>query len=243
MDRRGDSGTGPVGNAYDRLAGTYDATYSDEVSASEDRRVLRLLTPEVRRARRVLDLGCGTGWVLDQMTSLLIPEQGGREYLGMDLSPGMLKELVAKHPGARTAWFDVNDWAPEVSSADLVTSTYASPSYVDDVALFAHQLHVTLSPGGRVFLMPHAMGNSARAPYLQVQDAYIGDRPWSERATHAAFEAAGFEEVRVLGMRHPTMGPGEHRSRRWHDLWLRAEGRAFRPDAMSFLIVTATARR
>lgn len=234
--------TDPVAEAYDRLAETYDDTYSDEVSAAEDRRALRALRPEIERAKRVVDVGCGTGWTLDHLSTLLHPSKD-RDWTGFDISPGMLKRLVEKHPWAdsRVQVDDINTWNPEPGAADLVLSGYASPSYAKDQADFLRRCRVALREGGRVFLMPHAPGDRQRTPYLSIDEAYIGDTPWTERKTHDLLEKAGFCDIRITGMRHPTMGPGQHRGRLSHDAWLSFEQRLFRPDAMVFLVITATA--
>lgn len=237
--------------AYDGLAATYDDHYDDEVCAAEDRRVERALRPMVRAAASVLDVGCGTGWVLDHCADLFA---GHRIYHGFDVSGGMLQKLEEKHRfrrGGLKVWqADVNaSWGPPspitrgarspIGTFDLITSTFASPSYVTDVDSFLLRCAKHLNPGGRVFLMPHARGAERREAYMEDPDAYIGDVPWGERRTTDALQAAGFVDVQITGLRHPEMGPGLHRSRRWHDTWMHVEQRLFRPDAMSFLVVTA----
>lgn len=200
-----------------------------------------MLRPEVERAKSILDVGCGSGWTLDHLSTVLHPTLG-RDWRGFDLSEGMLKRLAEKHPWAASrAWVeDVNRWHPD-REHDLVLSTYASPSYADDQLEFLCRCRASLKRGGRLFLMPHAPGDRSRTPYLEVNEAYIGDRPWTERKTHAALSRAGFTDISIVGMRHPTIGPSENRGRISHDLWLRVERHLFRPDAMVFLLITATA--
>jgi SAM-dependent methyltransferase len=240
----------PVRSAYDELASTYDSAYADEVCAAEDRAVERLLRPMVRAAGSVLDVGCGTGWVLDHCKDLLVGTH--RNYRGFDLSPGMLEQLSAKHQFSKprpAVWVgDLNArWVNDFGNVslgldnahDLVVSTFASPSYATDVPHFLSECRRVLKPGGRIFLMPHARGAERRDPYMHVADAYIGDVPWAERRTLDLLTSMKFVDVEVTGLRHPEMGPGLHRGRLWHDSWMRVEQRLFRPDAMSFLCVKA----
>lgn len=237
--------TDPVANAFDRLAAGYDTTYSDEVSFAEDRRVVSLLRPEIKHARDVLDAACGTGWVLDQFPDLFGP-RSSRRYYGFDISEGMLKRLVEKHPQQKHIWHgDIND--PNVFGKpddryDLIVSTFCSPSYVEDPGEWLRRAAQHLHPGGRVFLMPHARGNDQRLPYLEIDDAYINDKPWGERSTFLAMQAAGFQDIEISGLRHPGVGPNEKRGRLAHDLWLKVEPHLFRPDALCFLIVTGTVK-
>lgn len=237
-----------VAAAYDVLADGYDTTYNDEVSRSEDRRLLRWLLPELTRSHHVLDIGCGTGWVLDHAVQAgLLGPHSPRTYAGLDLSLGMVKRLHEKHPWA-DAWgeFDMNgQWdLMATRQPDLITSTWASPSYADLPLSFLRRCHQLLQPGGRIVLVPHARGNLMRAPYLTAQpDAYIGDRPWAEHQVHRDALEVGLVDVQVHGLRHPLFGPGEHRGPLAHDLWMRVEPRLFRADSMCFLVVTATKPR
>ena len=129
----GEARSQAVRAAYDALSTGYDTTYADEVSRAEDRRLLRVLRPEVARATRVLDVGCGTGWVYDHCKR----ELRDTSYYGFDLSEGMLKVFREKHPDLQhdRLWqADVNGhWTAGTAAAgkrfDLITSTYASPSY------------------------------------------------------------------------------------------------------------------
>lgn len=229
-----------VASFFDGYAAKYDTTYLDRVCQAEDRHLMRTLAPMVRRARRVMDLGCGTGWMLDQFGPRLRPPYA--EWEGQDISRGMLQRLVTKHPWAanRVHVGDMNEWkAKRSESYDLITSIYESPSFVQDVEQFSHRVMDALTPGGQFLFVPHGLGDEGRVPYYG-EDGHAGSKPWTERATIDAFTGAGAKDVRVVGMRHPQMGPAETSNRIVHDLWLRLETKLFRPDAMVFLIVTGT---
>lgn len=110
--------------SYDALAGSYDSHFDRPVDHWEDERLAKILRPIVND-KRVLDLGCGTGWLLDHC------EPG--YYVGVDSSVLMLDELVRKHPvgvGAVKAEVGAPHWDLQlpIGSAgrfDAVTATWA----------------------------------------------------------------------------------------------------------------------
>lgn len=116
---------------YDLIATQYDDWYRDAASQSENEWVRRLIQDQFGAyAPKTLDVGCGTGLLLDlQVTAPGL-------YTGIDPSRGMLNQLVLKHP-------KVNDLRPGTAESclpdllrfgrtyELVTSLFASPSYMD----------------------------------------------------------------------------------------------------------------
>jgi SAM-dependent methyltransferase len=80
-----------VESFYDGLATTWDAQHG--MTAQEKTQTTALIRDVFRdRLGRTLDVGCGTGWPLDE--GLVDPVR----YVGIDPSTGMLNALVAKHP-------------------------------------------------------------------------------------------------------------------------------------------------
>ena len=73
-------------HVYDKIAQDYDAKFSDPAYDEENRRMFGYL-PD---AKRVLDIGCGTGTLLDYLE----PEH----YVGIDPSLAMLQIAAEKHP-------------------------------------------------------------------------------------------------------------------------------------------------
>jgi trans-aconitate methyltransferase len=95
--------TTDVRETYDRLAERYDQAYASRPeTAAEDEIVATWLKSSVPVSASLLDLGCGTGWFLDQ-----IGWPRGM-YRGIDLSPAMVEQARCKHPGYT---FEVGDAA------------------------------------------------------------------------------------------------------------------------------------
>lgn len=85
--------------AYDLIADDYDRIYQSPIELSENEALRRMLDPLVWAGGRqrltsdpILDAGCGTGLLLEQFP---IPPD---EYIGVDVSPKMLKHARAKFP-------------------------------------------------------------------------------------------------------------------------------------------------
>src|SRR6185312_13681911 len=63
----------------------------------------------LRKARRVVDLGCGPG----NSTELLVERFPDAEVIGLDSSPDMLKKARARLPGRDFVEADIATWTPE----------------------------------------------------------------------------------------------------------------------------------
>lgn len=128
---------------YDELAGVYDGLFQDVDSLKENIEVIAKLghTP----CESVLDVGCGTGLLLDYVD---MPVEC---YTGIDPSGPMLDVLKRKHPAyaGRVHQVRFEDYTgPQV---DLVVSLFGVASYIDP--LHVRRLVDYVRPGGRWFVM------------------------------------------------------------------------------------------
>lgn len=107
--------------------------------------LLKLVQKEAPDARRILDVGCGTGIVADHFL------QAGYEVTGIDRSPAMLARARARlgdAPELREA--DAADFAVD-EQFHVAVSTYDIPNHLDDLDRVADYLgcvYRALSPGG-----------------------------------------------------------------------------------------------
>jgi trans-aconitate 2-methyltransferase len=98
-----------------------------------------------RPARRVVDLGCGTG----VLTAALHRELGAEETLGVDSSKAMLERArTLEVEGLTFARGDISEWRP-AAPFDVVFSNAALQWVGDHPALFG-RLKTMLVPGGEI---------------------------------------------------------------------------------------------
>jgi SAM-dependent methyltransferase len=143
------------------------------------RDVTRHFPPEAR----LLDVGCGTGWLADHF----------RDYTGLDGSPDAVAAATARDRNVRL--HDVAEPLPvEDASFDGVVMKDLLEHVPDPVAL-VREVHRVLRPGGRVF---------ASSPDAQrwVWDDYTHRRPFTRKSFRLLFadqgltvEHVGYESV------------------------------------------------
>jgi SAM-dependent methyltransferase len=105
---------------YDEVATYWDA---EHLTTPEESDRIRSLLAEVRGPfpPHVLDIGCGTGRVLD------LELASARRYAALDRSQAMLNVLVRKHPGVAAVY--------PVDVADALASRMFTPGQFDWVVL------------------------------------------------------------------------------------------------------------
>jgi predicted TPR repeat methyltransferase len=173
---------------YDETAAVYDDLFTRPVDRWEDERLAGLLRPVVD-GRTALDLGCGTGWLLDHCSPA--------EYTGVDCSGPMLAELGRKHPDARTVKAEVGGegWAVQLhpGAYQVVTSTW-SLEYLGELDILLSVLRLLAAPGGLI--------------------ALHGSMPRGHRRAHFSVKAAPYEPIgphqlkraaRVAGLARPKI--------------------------------------
>ena len=74
--------------AFDQRAGSYESGRHGQLHKEISDRVVRLALSCGQAPRRVLDVGCGTGYVLRQL-AVLLPR--AIELLGVDPAPRMIE--------------------------------------------------------------------------------------------------------------------------------------------------------
>lgn len=127
-------------NDYDPIANEYDALFSDAESKAEERAVVEMLGDT---SGSVLDIGCGTGMLLDYAKPAL--------YTGIDPSKGMTDVLQRNHPGNHRQIVNARFEEFAGEKYDLIVSLFGTASYIQPEAL--PWITNMLNPGGRFFLM------------------------------------------------------------------------------------------
>ena len=138
---------------YNHIAGQYDIQHCDPTSERESRTWMARVA--IRRGENVLDVGCGTGLLVDYKWKYVDPYR----YVGIDPSEAMLGVFAAKHPDFtgslyRTTLEDFQG-LPQLKVEmhfDVVVAAFGPASYVPSDVL-VRRLTALLSPAGRALLM------------------------------------------------------------------------------------------
>lgn len=173
--------------SYEEAAAGYDGLFTRQVDRWEDEHLADLLRPVVD-GQDVLDLGCGTGWLLDHLAP--------SGYTGVDASAAMLAELVRKHPGAETvkAQIGTPGWheALPVGTWTTVTATW-SLEYLGDLAALLRLLFEVAGPRP-VFALHGSMPRGHRRSHFSVKAV-----PYVPIGPHQVREA-----TRLAGLPRPV---------------------------------------
>lgn len=184
-----------LANAYDRLATVYDQAYLDPRSRAENAVVRRAVEgarwaawlADMNEPCQTLDLGCGTGLLLD------LVKHEPEEYLGVDLSGEMLRVAQDRHPDF-DFWrgsMDSVPWADEDFA--VAVSLFALPHLQEpwDALWEARRL---LRDGGRLVVTFATHRRLSHVPFdlpmYPVEPEEVIDLVWS----------AAFKPLRVSGL-------------------------------------------
>jgi SAM-dependent methyltransferase len=108
---------------FTESADFYDAIYSWKDYAAEAARIAARLRRTHPAARTILDVACGTGEHVRQLSAL------GFEVDGLDLDPGLLRIASAKNPSARFVCADMSDFTLD-RRYDVVACLFSSIGYL-----------------------------------------------------------------------------------------------------------------
>lgn len=175
---------------YGALAADYDRRWATYVRASTS---LALDIVPLSRGMRVVDIGCGTGVLLER----LLDREPSAQCLGVDLTTEMLR-VAAQRLGRRATLIRASGTQLPIRdrALDLAVSTSAL-HYLRDPARLIREARRVLVPGGTLvvsdwcaeFLTMRALGLVLRA-MRRGHEAV-----WTTTACVAAFRAAGFADV------------------------------------------------
>jgi len=132
----------------------------------------------VGNGTRLLDLGCGTGLVL-QLASLR-----GATVSGIDVAPGMLGVAATRVPDADLRLADLQTLPFADGSFDAVTAINAFQFAVDPLAAIADAARI-LAPGGRLSIGMFAEPERAESTAIHIAMSKLS--PPTREADHAPY--------------------------------------------------------
>jgi SAM-dependent methyltransferase len=137
---------------------------------------------------RLLDVGCGTGWLADHFP----------DYTGVDSAREAVEEAQSR--GRNVSWADLAEPLPFEDDAFEGAVLKDVLEHVADAAATVREVRRVLRPGGRVF---------ASSPDAQrwAWDDYTHRRPFTRKAFRLLFADQGFT-VEQLGYESVVPGTG-----------------------------------
>jgi ubiquinone/menaquinone biosynthesis C-methylase UbiE len=136
--------------AFDERAESYESGRHGQLHKEISDRVVALAISRVPAPRRVLDVGCGTGYVLRQLAARL---PGASEFLGVDPAPKMTEVARSASSDERLTFTQgtAERLPADESAYDLVVSTTSFDHWTDQAAGI-RECARALAPGGTLLL-------------------------------------------------------------------------------------------
>lgn len=181
-----------VASSFSRAAASYDSVARLQRAVSEQ--LLNFLPAPVNRPDfRLLDLGCGTGFVTEQLARRQSPAQ----VVGLDLAEGMLQFARRERSGA-ASWLCADAEALPLAS-DSVDLVYSSLSiqWCEQLPQLFRELSRVLKPGGELLfstLGPRTLWE-LKAAWQQVDGFVHVNRFQPQVGVESALQKAGFGQL------------------------------------------------
>jgi cyclopropane fatty-acyl-phospholipid synthase-like methyltransferase len=187
---------------FDELAHLYEQRFMDVSDRAEGLDVLLDELP----GNRVLDVGCGPG----NVAAYAWAKRRDLDWLGVDLSPNMVRLASKNVPGARFQVMDAREIDALPSRFHAVVAAFCLP-YLNpqELRMFCERAAALLHPGGLLYLSAMAGQTTHRAPQVNSQGDELLTWYHAPADLLAAVRERGFE-VRRTWPPEPTLADLEH---------------------------------
>lgn len=174
---------------YDDMAEQYDEAYTSPLCERENQAVKELLEDCIDLERPLLDLGCGTGLLLDMIEPSI--------YLGCDPAHNMLDILLDKHP-TRTVTCARFEDLHNIEGMTVV-SLFGSPSYVPPAQFNFEELD-------DYFLMFYRQGyEPVSHKQYGINTPYFGHSLYGMNGRSLVFEMTDYVFVTSMEVNHESI--------------------------------------
>jgi arsenite methyltransferase len=184
---------------------------------------------------RVLDIGCGSGWLCRRL-SRLVPEG---QVVGIDIAP----EMVRRAGAARRKYANLNFMEGAADSIPCESSSFSkiisveSAYYWPDPAASLREMFRVLSEGGSAWILINYYAENPHAhqwgPIVNVPTRLLSTDEWM-----AFYRDAGFGDVQYRQIPDPTPVPDQYTGR-----WFRDAEQMRKFHQVGALLVHGTKRR
>lgn len=199
---------------FDRAASGYEALALLQQQSGERLAEAVMRQAAFQKTQRILDLGCGTGWLLRHLQQQWPAEQMP-SMIALDLSEGMLQAAGTESSPLRIC-ADASSLPFANASIDLLLSNFAL-HWCDDPAQVLAEMHRVSTTDGRAFcVIPVAgslgargeqAGHGASLRDLQDWQQAVAKSPWQlvssdveQWVEHHETPAAWLHTLRALGV-------------------------------------------
>ncbi len=138
----------PVVDFYDKEAPFYDEGYMKPLCIAEEK-VIMILIESMITDKKVLDVGCGTGLLLNYFKI--------DQYLGIDISPNMIRIAESKFPENQFVVANMDHIVKIIDSEsyDCIICLFGPISYSHNPVKLINEFYRILAPGGHLIFMPY----------------------------------------------------------------------------------------
>jgi SAM-dependent methyltransferase len=170
---------------------------------------------ELRPGERLLDVGTGTGVVLERAQEALGPDGIAA---GVDASLPMVRAAEVARPGVRVVAAQAIDLPFRDGTFDVVTANFALHHFADDRTALFDMLRVLRRNGRMAASVWGSMSDEYRKSWNELVESVIGAELLADAATKAAPGRERFADRHRLedalyqaGLRHLRIEPREYR--------------------------------